>query len=186
MRITGYKSHGVAAAVALVNAVTSVDGDDSEEALREILRANGFFWQDFEPRDADQFRRWGRTLRQFFEAAQLEAAVGLLNEWMLEIPMHPYLADHGGSHGLHIHYAPPAARLPLRFRATTLMHLSAVVCEHGLGRTGICAAEGCDRVYADTSRAGRRRFCSEACANRTNVAAFRARKRIPQETPGGD
>ncbi|GLZ05149.1 hypothetical protein Acsp03_26150 [Actinomadura sp. NBRC 104412] len=180
MRISGYsgyKSHGVSAAVALVNAVTSRDGDDSEDALRGLLRDHGFFWRQFEPGHAEAFREWGRILRRFFEATDLETAVDLLNEQLLSIPMHPHLADHGDPAGLHIHYAPPSAVLPHRFRATTLMNLSELVCEYGLNRTGVCAAEGCDRVYADTSRSGRRRFCSESCANRTNVAAFRARRR---------
>ncbi|TDD71836.1 CGNR zinc finger domain-containing protein [Actinomadura rubrisoli] len=176
MRITGYKSHGVSAAAALVNAVTSASGDDSDDALRRLLRDNEFFWQQFDARDADDFRRWGRTLRPFFEASGVEEAMALLNRLMLEVPMHPHLADHE-PHGLHMHYAPPSSRLPHRFRATTLMNLAELVVEHGLGRTGECAADGCDRVYADTSRAGRRRFCSESCANRTNVAAFRARHR---------
>jgi predicted RNA-binding Zn ribbon-like protein len=176
---TGYKSHGVSAAVALVNAVTSENGDDSEDALRGLLRDHGFFWREFEPAQAESFREWGRMLRGFFESTDLGAAVDLLNEQLLGIPMHPHLSDHGDPAGLHIHYAPPSASLPLRFRATTLMNLSELVCKYGLSRTGVCAAEGCDRVYADTSRSGRRRFCSEACANRTNVAAFRARKRHP-------
>jgi hypothetical protein len=180
MEITGYagyKSHGVSAAVALVNAVTSENGDDSDDALRMLLREHGFFWQEFEPGQAGSFRAWGRTLRRFFEATELEAAVDLLNEQLLGIPMHPHLSDHGDPAGLHIHYAPPSSGLPHRFRATTLMNLSELVCKYGLTRTGVCAAEGCDRVYADTSRSGRKRFCSEPCANRTNVAAFRARRR---------
>ncbi|TDC97100.1 CGNR zinc finger domain-containing protein [Actinomadura sp. 7K507] len=176
MRITGYKSHGVAAAAALVNAVTSADGDDSADALRRILRENEFFWEEFADADADAFRHWGRVLRPFFEAARVEDAMALLNGLMLEVPMHPHLADHE-PHGLHMHYAPPSSRLPDRVRATTLMNLAELIVEHGLGRTGVCAADGCDRVYADTSRAGRRRFCSESCSNRTNVAAFRARRR---------
>ncbi|WP_067480552.1 CGNR zinc finger domain-containing protein [Actinomadura hibisca] len=176
MHITGYRSHGVAAAVALVNAVTGSGDDDGPDALREILRANNFFWQDFQDHDAEAFQILGRALRPFFEATELAQAVEVLNDLMLETPMHPHLSGHDNL-GLHLHYAPPSAKLPLRFRATTLMNLSAMVCEHGLGRSGVCAAEGCDRVYADTSRAGRRRFCSEACANRTNVAAFRARRR---------
>ncbi|MFD0683398.1 CGNR zinc finger domain-containing protein [Actinomadura fibrosa] len=166
----------MAAAVALVNAVTSTGGDDSDGALRALLRDNEFFWQQFDTRDADDFRRWGRTLRPFFEASGVEEAMALLNGLMLAVPMHPHLSDHE-PHGLHIHYAPPSSRLPDRFRATTLMNLAELVVEHGLTRTGVCAADGCDRVYADTSRAGRRRFCSETCANRTNVAAFRARHR---------
>ncbi|CNE73262.1 conserved protein containing a Zn-ribbon-like motif%2C possibly RNA-binding [Mycobacterium tuberculosis] len=176
MRVTGYRSHGVSAAVALVNAVTSAGGDDSPAALRRILRDNDFFWREFEDADAEEFRRWGRVLRPFFTAERLRDATALLNRLMLEIPMHPHLSDHE-PHGLHMHYAPPSSRLPDRFHATTLMNLAELVVEHGLGRTGVCAAGGCDRVYADTSRAGRRRFCSEACANRTNVAAFRARHR---------
>jgi hypothetical protein len=175
MQRTGYKSKAVAAAVELVNAVTGADGDDGDDALRDLLRINEFFWQDFEPADGDSFREWGRTLRPFFEATDLDEAADLLNGLMLQIPMHPHIANHE-PHGVHMHYAPPSARLPDRFRAATLIKLSDLICQYGLGRTGVCAAEGCDRVYADTSRAGRRRFCSEACANRTNVAAFRARQ----------
>ncbi|MQY09355.1 CGNR zinc finger domain-containing protein [Actinomadura macrotermitis] len=176
MPTTGYRSQGVAAAVALVNAVT-VTGDDGDEALRALLREHGFAWREFTPEEAGLYRDWARTLRPFFEAAELADAVALLNELLLRIPMNPHLSVHDG-HGLHLHYAPPSAGLLARFRASTLMWLAALVCEHGLGRTGVCAAQGCARVYADTSRAGRRRFCSESCANRTNVAAFRARRRM--------
>lgn len=178
MRVSGYRTRGVAASVALVNAVTSGGGDDGDVALRELLRVNGFFWEQYGTADGAALRRWGRTLRAFFEASALEEAVQVLNRLMLETPMHPHLSDHDEL-GLHLHYAPPSSELPHRFRATTLMGLSELVCEHGIGRTGVCAADGCDRVYADTSRAGRRRFCSEPCANRTNVAAFRARRRTP-------
>lgn len=181
-QITGYKSKAVAAAVALVNAVTTTEGDDSEDALREILRVNEFFWQQLESGDVEAFREWGRTLRPFFEAEELMDAAELLNDLMLRIPMHPHISNHE-PHGVHMHYAPPSSRLPDRFRAATLMKLSELICAYGLGRTGVCAADGCDNVYADTSKAGRRRFCSEACANRTNVAAFRARKRtVPDKT----
>ncbi|WP_067804064.1 CGNR zinc finger domain-containing protein [Actinomadura formosensis] len=166
----------MAAAVALVNAVTSTGGDASAGALRRLLRENRFFSEEFEDADAAEFRRWGRTLRPFFEATRLQEATALLNRLMLESPPRPHLSDHG-PHGLHLHYAPPSSRLPDRFRATTLMNLAELLVEHGLGRTGVCAAGGCDRVYADTSRSGRRRFCSETCANRTNVAAFRARRK---------
>jgi hypothetical protein len=176
MQTIGYKSKGTAAAVALVNAVTSADGDDREDALRAILRDNEFFWREFESGDAEDLRVWGRTLRPFFESADLGEAAAVLNGLMLRIPMHPHIANHE-PHGVHMHYAQPSARLPLRFQASTLMNLSGLICRHGLSRTGVCDAGGCDRVYADTSRAGRRRFCSEACANRTNVAAFRARRR---------
>jgi predicted RNA-binding Zn ribbon-like protein len=176
MRVTGYKSHGVGAAAALVNAVTSAEGNDGDEALRAVLADHGFFVEGFTEATAAELRPWARTLRAFFEAGSLDAAVELLNGLLTDVPMHPHLADHDEL-GLHLHYAPPQVNLAHRFRATTLMNLSELLCDHGVDRIGVCAAPGCDRVYADDSRGGRRRFCSDACANRTNVAAFRARRR---------
>ncbi|MGW5371674.1 CGNR zinc finger domain-containing protein [Streptomyces sp. NPDC004011] len=40
---------------------------------------------------------------------------------------------------------------------------------------GRCAAAGCDNYFVDQSRNRTRRFCSNACASRTTVAAHRAR-----------
>ncbi|MEU1016201.1 ABATE domain-containing protein [Streptomyces sp. NPDC005900] len=43
-------------------------------------------------------------------------------------------------------------------------------------RVRVCAAEDCHLVYVDTSRPGRRRWCSmEHCGNRHKVRALRAR-----------
>ncbi|WP_189106053.1 CGNR zinc finger domain-containing protein [Streptomyces camponoticapitis] len=39
---------------------------------------------------------------------------------------------------------------------------------------GRCAAAGCGNHFADQSRDRTRRFCSNACASRTTVAAYRA------------
>jgi predicted RNA-binding Zn ribbon-like protein len=177
MRVTGYKSHGVGAAAALVNAVTSTEGVATDDALRGVLADHGFFVDAFTAATAARLRPWARALRAVFEAETLDTAVDLLNALLADVPMHPHLSDHDEL-GLHLHYAPPEVDLAHRFRATTLMNLSELVCDHGIDRIGVCAAPGCDRVYADDSRGGRRRFCSDACANRTNVAAFRARRRV--------
>ncbi|HEX2131295.1 MAG TPA: CGNR zinc finger domain-containing protein [Actinophytocola sp.] len=41
-----------------------------------------------------------------------------------------------------------------------------------------CAAPGCNGMFVDTSRAGRRRFCMpDLCGNRLNVSNHRARRR---------
>ena len=55
------------------------------------------------------------------------------------------------------------------------MAMAIVLCDYGMSRLGVCRAADCDCVYVDVSRNAQRRFCSESCANRTNVAAFRAR-----------
>ena len=47
----------------------------------------------------------------------------------------------------------------------------------GWQRLGVCSAEGCDDVYVDTSRNASRRYCSNTCASRSTVAAYRARQK---------
>jgi predicted RNA-binding Zn ribbon-like protein len=52
-------------------------------------------------------------------------------------------------------------------------------------RLRICANDGCRWVFQDTSRTGRRRWCSMAsCGNRAKAARHRARKRAAAGEPG--
>ncbi|MEU1349239.1 CGNR zinc finger domain-containing protein [Streptomyces sp. NPDC005795] len=57
--------------------------------------------------------------------------------------------------------------------ATTLRRFLA---DRGFTRIGVCTGGHCADVYIDQSPAGRRRFCSVTCQNRTRVAAFRSRR----------
>ncbi|MFE7130281.1 CGNR zinc finger domain-containing protein [Streptomyces sp. NPDC057638] len=51
-------------------------------------------------------------------------------------------------------------------------------------RVRVCAAHDCQLLFADTSRPGRRRWCSmERCGNREKVRAHRAR---PEDRTGSD
>jgi predicted RNA-binding Zn ribbon-like protein len=62
--------------------------------------------------------------------------------------------------------------------AESAMGLATVVRDGGLERLSVCAANGCSRVFVDTSRNRSRRYCDPGtCGNRTNVAAYRARQR---------
>jgi predicted RNA-binding Zn ribbon-like protein len=49
--------------------------------------------------------------------------------------------------------------------------------EYGYERLRACESSPCQDVFVDTSRNKLRRFCSERCANRYNVAAFRGRNK---------
>ena len=51
-----------------------------------------------------------------------------------------------------------------------------VVRQGELDRMRVCEADGCSDVLVDLSKNRSRRYCGSACANRTNVAAFRARR----------
>jgi predicted RNA-binding Zn ribbon-like protein len=48
-----------------------------------------------------------------------------------------------------------------------------------LDRLRICAADDCKDVLIDFSKNSSKRYCDTGnCGNRTNVAAYRARKRL--------
>ncbi len=87
----------------------------------------------------------------------------------------PYATDHDGE--LHLHYAAAEAPVLEQLTTTVAMGLSQVVAQHGWQRLGVCSAEGCEDVYVDTSRNASRRYCSNTCASRSTVAAYRARRK---------
>jgi predicted RNA-binding Zn ribbon-like protein len=126
-------------------------------------------------------RAWARRLRTVFDAPDLDSAAMAVNALLADVRVEPHLSVHDGQ-GWHLHYSPPQADVVDRVRSTTAFALAMPVSEYGVDRHGRCAADGCARVFADTSRNAARRYCSPSCANRSAVAAHRARARAA--TPG--
>ena len=87
----------------------------------------------------------------------------------------PQLVTHGGW-GYHLHATSPDAPLADRMAVEAAMALVDVVRQGELDRLRRCDADDCDDVLVDLSKNRSRRYCSTACANRVNVAAFRARR----------
>jgi predicted RNA-binding Zn ribbon-like protein len=102
-------------------------------------------------------------------------AVSGLNALLTNCAPEPRVTDHDGT--VHLHYSGDGAPLTVQLGATVSMGLSLLVCRHGRERLGVCAADDCADVYVDTSRNRSRRYCSETCASRTTVSAYRARRR---------
>lgn len=164
---------GVAAqmAVALVNLGPSA----SPEAIGELLRAH-----DYRPlspisdADAVELARWADGLRPVFAVPDLGRQVSMLNEMLAATVAQPYISQHDGRPP-HLHFADENASLVDRIKAYTVGGLAHALCEEPR-RIGRCGRAGCAVVYVDTSRNGRRRFCSTQCANRVHVADHRARQ----------
>lgn len=76
----------------------------------------------------------------------------------------------------------PEPQMPLIERLTlaTALDIVQLLQIYGLERLHFCASEPCRDVFVDASRNRTRRFCSDRCANRYNVAAFRERKGLQQ------
>ena len=88
----------------------------------------------------------------------------------------PQLVAHDGW-SYHLHATPDDAPLADRIAVEAAMAFVDVVRQDELDRLRTCAADDCADVVVDLSKNRSRRYCGTSCANRINVAAFRARQR---------
>ncbi|MFK0291926.1 CGNR zinc finger domain-containing protein [Streptomyces sp. NPDC090442] len=100
--------------------------------------------------------------------------VALVNRMLAAATSHPRLTAHSCD-GWHLHYRddqqPFGAVLFALISVGTALHLTG----RGMHRLHRCAVAECTTIFADTSRTGRRRYCSPRCANRAAVRRHRAR-----------
>ncbi|WP_243058929.1 CGNR zinc finger domain-containing protein [Nocardioides sp. SR21] len=130
-------------------------------------------------RDCMLLRKFQRELRPVFEAGEADdtsGVVGRLNELMARHPIAPRISDHD-EHDLHLHVATENASVADLLVGESLLGLATLVCDLGADRLGVCSATPCTQVFVDTSPNRSRRYCSERCSSRANVAAFRARQK---------
>jgi len=109
------------------------------------------------------------ALAESVDGANPDAVHRLLRDY----PPDMHLSDHDG--GWHIHFSrngTPAKQWLGQLIAAKLALVAAGDPAVTLGR---CAAAGCGNYFVYQSRNRTRRFCSNACASRTTVAAYRAR-----------
>jgi len=104
-----------------------------------------------------------------------DAAAGLVNTLLREASALPQLVRHD-QWDYHLHATPPDAPLADRMAVEAAMAFTDVIRSKQLDRLRVCAADHCEDVHVDLSKNRSRRFCSVACANRTNVAAYRVRQ----------
>ncbi|MET8162134.1 CGNR zinc finger domain-containing protein [Sphaerisporangium sp. NPDC005289] len=128
--------------------------------------------------DLEVLRELRRELTAVFAAAARhdeDGAVGRLNALLVRHPVRPQISRHDGQRW-HLHLT-DAGRPSDEYAAGAVMGLTTLVTDLGVDRLGACGAAPCRRVYLDTSSNRSRRYCSERCATRANVAAYRARRR---------
>lgn len=156
-----------------VDAVRNLFGE-SRQAAR---RATGS--------DVGRLRAVRTRLRAVFTAASEGdevRAVDLLNALLMEYPASPQIAGHeyrddDGNPKWHMHLAESPANAGAGYAAIACMGLAFSLTDLGVDRLGVCEADPCRNAYLDTSTNRSRRYCSDRCATRANVAAYRARKR---------
>ncbi|MDJ0379285.1 CGNR zinc finger domain-containing protein [Streptomyces sp. G-G2] len=179
-------------AVRLVNTEEPSRGKDSLTSAETARALFGASLQDARrvtDADVTRFRNVRGRLRSIFEAADSGdrvLAVDLLNSLLMEFPVSPQISGHetpgpDGEPHWHMHLADHPSNASAGYAAIASMGLAFHLTEYGADRLGLCQAPPCRNAYLDTSTNRSRRYCSDRCATRANVAAYRARKRVEAE-----
>lgn len=148
-------------------------------ALREHLEDRSWLHGSITDADVPTLQAFRVELRPVFEASDVDdvrLVVSTLNDLLATHPVTPMISDHDPDH-LHMHVANRAASVAELLIGESLMGLANLVCDLGATRLGICSEPRCENVFVDTSPNQSRRYCSDRCSSRANVAAYRARQR---------
>ena len=159
-------------------ALLNADLDDVA-ALQAHLEEREWLVPQCTDRDCMLLRKFQRELRPVFEASAEDRVADVidgLNELMVRHPITPRISDHDPG-DLHLHVATKSASVAELLMGEALLGLATLVCDLGPSRLGVCSASGCSHVFVDTSPNQSRRYCSDRCSSRANVAAFRARQK---------
>jgi hypothetical protein len=150
-------------------AVEFVNGAEPSDLRREMLAEHGVAAPG-----GDGLAGLLPELGDAVAAVADRGPVAPVNRLLLRFPPEMHVSDHDGLP--HLHFArngdDPVSWLG-RGCAAALAH---VICGDPAVTVGRCQAAGCLRFYVDESRNRSRRFCSNTCASRTTVAAYRARQ----------
>lgn len=160
-------------AAALVNADLAAPA-----ALEAHLADRAWLRDRVTARDTRVLQRFQADVRPVFEYDENRDAdvVALLNALLSEHPVTPYIAGDDAD-SWHVHVSNKTSSVADLLIAESLMGLATLACDLGPSRLGCCRSERCDAVFVDTSPNQSRRYCSERCASRANVAAYRARQK---------
>lgn len=169
-------------AVQLVN-TTDPNRPDQErlgdlEALREFLRNRPHLRPRVTRQDLDGMHGLRDELRAVFGSAAASDdsdAIERLNALLVQHPVHPQISGHDGQ-PWHLHLT-ESGSVTDQYAAQAAMGLAILATTLGVDRLGVCQSPPCREVFLDTSTNRSRRYCSERCASRSNVAAYRARQR---------
>src|SRR3954453_20815682 len=158
----------------LVNADLS-----AAEHLIRFLDEREWLHRSVVEKDAGALRRFVKELRPVFEASNAGdqlAGVDRLNALLAKHPVPPSIG--GPEPGrFHMHVTDQQSSVSELLIPESLMGLSTLVCDLGATRLGVCHASSCANGFVDTSPNQSRRYCSDRCSSRENVAAYRARQK---------
>jgi predicted RNA-binding Zn ribbon-like protein len=167
---------------ALLAAVDLVNSGEEPETLITQEQVDAWYTKHLytgrRDRDAAELAdlRAIRPVLRDLLTADRDRAAGLVNAMLAEARALPQLVRHGNV-DWHLHAVSPDEPLVRRVVVETALAMSDVVRSDEMSRLSVCADDTCGGLVLDLTRNRSRRFCSTTCANRSAVAAYRARTR---------
>jgi predicted RNA-binding Zn ribbon-like protein len=129
------------------------------------------------PADLDAVHALRPRLRAVWQATTSAGLAELVNELLRDSGARPWLTDHGGGWGWHLHVTGHEAALEHRIAAQAAFAFADLVRLGEQERLRLCAAPDCDAVLVDLSKNRSRLYCDTGnCGNRQHVAAYRERR----------
>ncbi|PPF45539.1 RNA-binding protein [Pseudoclavibacter sp. AY1F1] len=182
MLFTNDTEEALAAAAAIVNSDVEPLSLRTRGELADFFRDLGYTGRfDGDEAEFQRIRAIRPRLRELLTADR-DAAALLVNQALVEHNATPQLVRHGTPdgkdwHDWHLHAVDSDRPLDERITVETALAVVDLIRADEMSRLGVCDADGCDGVVVDLTRNRTKRFCSTRCANRSAVAAYRARRR---------
>lgn len=168
-----FNHYGGEAARLAADLVNAADERCTPDGLEPILAAHGVVERSLSSTQAGLLKRWRTDLERCFGDQELHERCERINALLERSASTPYISLHDGNP--HLHYSSHGADAAAHIQAVTAAGLAYIACFGGPNRLGRCARTACSTVFVDTSRNGRRTYCSVRCANNAAVARHRDR-----------
>lgn len=148
------------------------------EDLQHFLEEHGLsLSQAITQADLEEARLLRETLRMAWNSGAAKPMLHILNPLIAASPVTVQFEE-GTEPTVHAQFTPePGLSLVQRMAFDCALGIIDVVRNQGIERMRACASSPCRDVFIDTSRNKSRRFCSDRCANRYNISAFRDRQK---------
>jgi predicted RNA-binding Zn ribbon-like protein len=176
--------HGAALTTALVN--TSARVRDAGEALTDPSALTRFLDEQgaltdiprrVTAQDLQSVLELRDRLRELLERSDAAGLAAGANGLLVRAGATPSLERDAAGRWHWTVQADPSLPVGVQLGVAVGIGLLGVLRTLGHERVRACADPTCDGMFVDTSKAGRRRYCTpERCGNRFNVARFRQRR----------
>lgn len=147
-------------------------------AADAVLAEHEIRWRTLDDASSAELEEWASQLLGAFAASSEQDRCEAVNALLAEGTSRAYLTTHDDLRP-HLHFAADEDDVVARVKAVTAGGLAIFTVEAEGGRLGQCARESCQTVFVDTSRNGRRAYCSARCGNTDAVTRHRAQQREP-------